>query len=322
MFTRADANQLRECLLPFEFNPQSDNSKLVQSYRDHYRLNFNALNFAVRHSLGTLASGQFQIVCHYFSIPGTPQGKRKGTAFLLHGYLDHTGIYGHLIEHCLQLGFAVVIFDLPGHGLSSGAAASIDSFRRYGEAFLNVLQKAEQQKVSQPWITIGQSTGASVIIDSLLDQNLSGRFNIDHYLLLGPLLRPKNWFTSKILFAFTRWFVSSTRRTFSISSHDQEFLDFLKNADDLQSKFLHRDWIRAMIDYQTRFYQAAVSGQSLHIIQGSGDDTVDWPHNLAQLQTKFTGSKCYMIPGARHQLVNESATYREKLFSLIDQIVG
>ena len=34
-----------------------------------------------------------------------------GTAFLLHGYYDHAGLYGHLIRQCLALGYSVIIMD-------------------------------------------------------------------------------------------------------------------------------------------------------------------------------------------------------------------
>ncbi len=61
----------------------------------------------------------------------TPEQPR-GTAFVVHGYFDHLGLYRHLLERLLDQGWRVVLWDLPGHGLSSGARATIDDFEDYG----------------------------------------------------------------------------------------------------------------------------------------------------------------------------------------------
>ncbi len=322
MFSRSDADRLRASLPPIDFNPVAISNGidrgLLQAYCNHYGLSF-AKELSVSHTLGKLDSGEFQIVCHYYSIPLANQ---TGTVFLLHGYFDHAGIFGHLIEHCLRQGLAVVIFDLPGHGLSSGVPASINSFQQYADAFFAVLQEAERQQLNQPWHVIAQSTGGAVIIDSLLTRQLADRFSFEHLILLAPLLRPWAWTKGKLLFAFTRWFIRASRRTFAVNSHDEEFLSFLKNSDELQSKNLPRDWVQALIAYEKRFDRAGQSKQVLRIIQGTGDSTVDWQYNLPQLLAKFPASQTYMISDARHHLVNESKDFRQKIFSAIDQIIA
>ncbi len=321
-FSRDDANQLRESLAKMDFRldgASNTDSELARSYRDHYGLNFGVNDNVTHHILGLFNSGPYQIVCQYFAV--TPS-EQKGTAFLIHGYFDHCGIYGHLIEHCVRQGFAVVIFDLPGHGLSSGSIASIGSFREYSKAFLDCLAVANKQEVNQPWIAIGQSAGAAILIDSILDAGLAEKYSFQRYILLGPLLRPRRWFKSSLLFSITRWFVASSPRKFSENSHDQEFLRFLRQNDALQSNFLSRDWVLAMIDYQKRFKKSDVSDQAVHIIQGGGDGTVDWEHNLPKLHEKFPAAKSYIVSDARHQLINESVGFRDKIFSLINQILS
>ncbi|MDA1372917.1 MAG: alpha/beta hydrolase [Proteobacteria bacterium] len=318
MFSRDDAVKLRESLAAIDFNTETDvRNSLLESYLNHYGLNFFT-EMKVSHSVGNFESGEFTLVCHYFSVPLEIQ---QGTAFLLHGYFDHSGLFGHLIKHCLQLGYAVVIFDQPGHGLSSGSAASIDSFRQYSDALLECFKQAEAFAVNQPWVVIGQSTGAAVIMDALLSSNLTENYPIQRFILLGPLLRPKRWRTSRLLFSFTHWFLKTTPRSFAENSHDEAFLNFLRSNDALQSDRLPRDWVLAMIEYHKRFARAETSNQVLHIIQGTGDETVDWQFNLSKIQVKFPQSKIYLISDARHHLVNESPAYRDKVFTSIDRIV-
>ena len=318
MFTRDDANQLRASLEPLDFAAEAPASPVLDRYRRCYGLDFSSPTLPVRHAIGRFESDSFSLVCQHFALPLAQQ---RGTAFLLHGYFDHTGLYGHLIKHCLQQGLAVVMFDLPGHGLSSGAAASIDSFQRYTAALLTCLRLAAQQQLNQPWVSIGQSTGGAVLMDALLGKQLAQRYPLQRYILLAPLLRPYRWWQSRLLFALVRHFVRTTPRNFAANSHDQEFLSFIKSSDALQSQLLPRDWVQAMIDYQRRFAAAPTSAQALHIIQGSADKTVDWQYNLAAIQAKFPQSKSFLVADARHHLVNESAEYRTRVFSLLDQVM-
>jgi lysophospholipase len=323
MFSPNDAEALRQSLSPIQFQESTPDSALLEQYRAHYGLKLDTVERPVDHRLGTFSvtgadDNVFQVVCQYFSLP---QARHRGTAFLLHGYFDHVGLYGHLIRHCLELGLSVVIFDQPGHGLSSGVPASIDSFARYVSGLDTCLQLADAQQLAKPWYMIGQSTGAAVLMDALQQQTVPLLYDARRFILLAPLLRPRHWPVTRLQFAVLRHFLSSTRRVFVDNSHDREFLEFLKNHDALQCQVIPIDWIQAMIDYQRRFYRAPIGRESLHVIQGTDDGTVDWQFNLDQIVAKFPESRTYMVAGARHHLVNESEYYRERIFGLISEMI-
>ncbi len=324
MFSIEDANALRATLEPMRFQGQAPaaSSALLDKYRAHYGMNFSSAARSIHQHMGLLEipapRDHYQLVCQYFALPLSEQ---KGTAFLLHGYFDHAGLFTHLIQHCLDLDLSVVIIDLPGHGLSSGQQASIDSFARYVEALTSCLQQAEQDSLAGPWYFIGQSTGAAVLLDALLHGKIAEHYRAEQVILLAPLLRPLHWHKSRLLFSVSRWFLAATPRSFSDNSHDQEFLQFLRQQDALQSRSIPRDWVLAMIDYQRRFRAAKPCNEAVHIIQGSEDGTVDWRYNLGQLQSKFPAAKITMVDGARHHMVNESKEYRDKIFGLISQVI-
>jgi len=339
MFSQADAKALRESLPDLDFlgpgnGASEEESELLTKYVAHYGLTFP--DHAPLHRLGkfTIPSAQatsakctsekiveqthYEIVCQYFRLPIEQE---KGTAFLLHGYFDHVGIFVHLIRHCLSLGYSVVIFDQPGHGLSSGSTASIESFACYVDALTACLERADQQGLAGPWQLIGQSTGCSVIMDGL-QRNVSPLLRrMDRFVLLAPLLRPHRWAQLHLPFVILRHVLKRIPRSFAENSHDQEFLDFLAQHDDLQSRSVAVDWLQAMSDFQKRFAAAAPENEELHIIQGSDDTTVDWKYNLPNIVEKFPKAKTYMVADARHQLVNESAEYRGRVFSLIGEIL-
>ena len=97
--------------------------------------------------------------------------KSLGTVIVVHGYMDHTGLYGHLIRHLLdrQL-LTVVCLDLKGHGLSSGAACSITNFGDYVAQVKSVIALC-QMHFEGPLHGIGQSMGGAVLMKHCLNQS-------------------------------------------------------------------------------------------------------------------------------------------------------
>ena len=98
----------------------------MQEFCQYYGMDFYAQD-ALQHSVGTVPSGPFQLAVHSLATSAA-----RGNLLLLHGYFDHSGLYGKMIEYGLSRGCNVLIFDLPGHGLSTGEAAVIDDFAAYG----------------------------------------------------------------------------------------------------------------------------------------------------------------------------------------------
>lgn len=318
MFTRQEAERLREQLTPLDFEHAAPESELLTRYRRHYGIDSESLGLEFTHHIGVISSNEYTVVCQYFCLPRV----ESGTAFLLHGYYDHVGLFGHLIQYCLGCGISVVIFDFPGHGLSSGKPASIGSFQEYCEAFTDCLGAAKSAALPRPWVAVGQSTGSAVVMDSFQHHKLQSIANFEQSILLCPLLYPVGWSLSRFVFYLTRWFLPGIRRSFARNSHDEDFLAFLRNSDELQSKTLPTAWVAAMVDYQKRFLKADSHASALHIIQGTDDNTVDWKKNLPLIARKFPASKTYFIEGARHHMVNESLAYRDKIFAKLGELIG
>jgi hypothetical protein len=127
MFTSSDAAAIRRGLGEIDFTaPLAEPlSSAFELYFDFYRFDSSVIGAGTSHAAGIIHAAGFEVVAQYFQPVGRDS---QGTVVLLHGYFDHSGIYQHIIKHCLDQNFAVVVFDMPGHGLSSGKVASIESF--------------------------------------------------------------------------------------------------------------------------------------------------------------------------------------------------
>ena len=177
-----DPDSLREGLRPLVpgepviLTPEED------AYLRHYGIHFSEDVPALAHHFGAVESDEHRLAAHLW-MPAEP----RGTAVVIHGYYDHTGLYGHLIRHLIDRGLAVVSFDLPGHGLSTGAQATIDTFDHYVDAF-EATMRALEHHIPQPWFLLGQSTGGAVAMEWLLGRGVTRDDNPfeQHHPLEGP----------------------------------------------------------------------------------------------------------------------------------------
>ena len=243
--------------------------------------------------------------------------KSLGTVIIVHGYMDHTGLYGHLIRHLLGRQLSVVCLDLKGHGLSSGAACSITDFGDYVAQVQSVITLC-QAHFAGPLHGIGQSMGGSVLMKHCLNQSAHNAYPFTSLTLLAPLLQPADWKKNRRLYHLSRWFVKSIKRVFRPSSRDIEFLAFLREQDPLQPTRVPLDWVGAMDQWISEFAQVNKVDYPVHIIQGDNDKTLDWKYNLSQFRLTFNALQVTIIKRANHHLVNEEKTLRESIFAKIE----
>lgn len=240
----------------------------------------------------------------------------RGTVIVVHGYMDHIGLYGHLIRDLLSRQLTVLCFDAKGHGLSSGVPCSISHFSEYVDRLKDIIAMAKAH-FEGPLHGVGQSMGGAVLIKHLINHNIAIPYPFATLNLLAPLLQPWGWNQSRLLYHLSRWFVKSIKRVFRPSSWDKEFLAFLKDADPMQPRRVPTDWVGAMDEWIKEFKQLPISQFPLHIIQGNNDKTLDWVYNLERFKHKFPSSSLSVIDTANHHLVNESEALRQEIFAAL-----
>lgn len=315
-FTKADSKYLRAHLPALAFVPAVDagwaGSAEVQAYLDFYRINFARIG--VVHGFGACDAAGFRIATHYW-LPKNP----RGTLVVIHGYYDHVGIFGHAIEFGLQQGMAVLAFDLPGHGLSSGEPVAIDSFDQYADV-LDAVLHAARPLLPAPYFALGQSTGCSVLLNYLWRYEAERAVpHLQRIALCAPLVLPRAWGRNKIAYALLHRFIKTLPRGRAASSHDPEFIRFISERDCLQSPFLAVSWVGAMKQWDAQFRKFPPLPHRVLVVQGDEDMTVAWRYNLEQIKRALPNVRVAMIPGAGHQLVNESEPLRAQVFTAINR---
>jgi lysophospholipase len=278
----------------------------MAAFCDFYRLDFCQRQPGLEHQVGTLTSGPHRLMVHRWQ-----RSEARGTLLLVHGYTDHTGLYGKLIDYGLSRGFDVLIFDLPGHGLSTGEPVAIDEFATYGRAVASVVSQAADEE--RPFWVMAQSTGCAALVEF----SRIHPWPFQAAALLAPLVRPVSWTRIKLGHTLLRHFTETVRRTFTRNSSDAEFLAFLQR-DPLQPRHLSLRWIGALRRWLDSLPADDLGVGPVLVVQGDRDGTVEWRYNINVIVQLFPGSRVEYVAGGGHHLANESPELRDRYYRSVD----
>jgi alpha-beta hydrolase superfamily lysophospholipase len=288
-------------------------SPWVGEYLEYYGLDFERDFEGLRHYIGAFDSVGERIACQVFQHP-----EAVCTAFVYHGYYDHVGLFNNVIEYCLRHHCSVVAYDLPGHGLSTGERAATNDFLLYRQVLRDAFDAVSQFELPAQRVALAQSTGCAVLNSHLLD---GGSADFERVVLMAPLVRPVDWWWGVHAHSVLKYFKHSLPRKFTDNSADTVFLEFLRNHDPLQHRFLPLSWVGALKKWLPWFRRLPNSDIPVLIIQGDADTTVDWRYNVPLLMKKFPNAELLVIPGARHHLAKEGEAHRAALWQACDRFL-
>ena len=114
-----------------------------------------------------------------------PDGGTKAVVFLLHGLGEHCGRYDHMAEAFNRDQYALLAFDLRGHGKSEGKRGHAPSYAQLMSDIEKLLNEATVRYPNLPCFLYGHSLGGNLAIYYALNKqpDLTG------VIASGPLLR-------------------------------------------------------------------------------------------------------------------------------------
>jgi len=122
-----------------------------------------------------------------------PDAAPKAVIAFVHGHGTHSRRYDDWFAHFVAVGFAVISFDLRGHGLSEGKQGTIHRYTEYLNDASLLMQKARENFPFLPVILYGHSMGATIVLSYL-----ERRQNLPEMAILASawleLVQPLGWF--------------------------------------------------------------------------------------------------------------------------------
>ena len=113
-----------------------------------------------------------------------PEGEPRDVIAISHGYAEHGGRYGNLVERLVPLGYALYALDHRGHGKSEGVRALVDRMKWVIDDFHVFVRSVRALHGGRPVKLLGHSMGGNVAFGNALawPQDASG------LVLSGPLI--------------------------------------------------------------------------------------------------------------------------------------
>ncbi|MGH8492532.1 MAG: alpha/beta hydrolase [Moraxellaceae bacterium] len=312
-----DIDALQRALLRLDLSVFSPLQGVVADYVRYYGIDLENVVPDVRHYTGWFEAYGYRLLGHVF-LPA----EARGTVFFLHGYLDHSGLYRHLMRDCLERGHAVFILDLPGHGLSSGDRVDIPDFSHYQYVLSDAIERYGSELPS-PFYAVGLSMGGAIVMDYVLSASAQGRpAPFRKILLLAPLVRPAQWAQIRFGWWLVRHFRPAVPRVFRNNSSDEEYLHFVRERDPLQARQVPMRWIGALrrwVGYMGRLPPCPTPAL---LVQGGRDETVEWTYNNEFVRQHFPLEYEALIPDASHQLPNERDDLRAQVHEALAHMLA
>ena len=308
---RWDPSPLKRSLLELSDDVAADAGPLLADYRAYYGLP----EPAGTHRMYKMMLEGYELAVQQWRTPNA-----RGNLLMVHGYYDHVGLYGNLIEFAQQQQLNILTFDLPGHGLSSGEPATIDDFDTYQRVFDALLQHGQGIWADLPWIVAGQSTGGATLTTWLMTHRPEvDRSIVKDVWLLAPLLRPTGWNSGRWVHSVARFFIKRLRRRFTLDGNNRPFFEFVARHDPLQASHLSVQWVTALKRWIGWMEHQPALEFPMLMIQGTADNTVEGRHNLREYQRLFPSMAVEIIIDGQHHLVNETPERLDHIFRVLQQ---
>jgi acylglycerol lipase len=99
-----------------------------------------------------------------FACEWKPEKSTKAVIALVHGLGEHSGRYQNMADFYTKNGFAVISFDLFGHGKSGGQRGHLPASETYLKGIDDLLAYAKSQYPNLPIILRGHSLGGEIVL--------------------------------------------------------------------------------------------------------------------------------------------------------------
>jgi alpha-beta hydrolase superfamily lysophospholipase len=235
-----------------------------------------------------------------------PPGKARAAVVLVHGLGEHSGRYGHVAAALVERGFAVVGWDLRGHGRSSGARGDVTT----GEALVDDLARvfARFRDEGFPLFIFAHSLGGQIAL-RLLERDATvcrGAVVASPWFRLA--FNPPWWKVALATLAMRVWpgFIQARDMRSERLSRDEAHLASFPDLNLVHQHISARMyfWLRAGGE---RIFTEAHSVRTPLLLLHGDDDPVTSHHATCEFFERVgsTDKTLRIYPGTRHETHND-----------------
>jgi alpha-beta hydrolase superfamily lysophospholipase len=237
----------------------------------------------------------------------TPAAEPKAVVCLIHGLGEHCGRYSHVAEALNEADYAVLAFDLRGHGQSGGPRGHTPSSETFLEDIDCLFAEAEKRYPGKPRFLYGHSLGGSLV----LYYTLKRKPPVAGVVSTGPGLHSPIM-EQKLKLAFAKTMASvlptmtlPTGLNADLLSHDPQVVQAYRDdplVHDRASLAMASSTIRAI---EWTMENASAFEPPLLLVHGAADQ-LTYPSGSQEFATRTSGTCTLRLWGdLYHELHNE-----------------
>lgn len=277
------------------------------------------------------------------------RGPRRGTICLLQGRGEFIEKYFETIADLRRRGFAVATFDLRGQGashreLTNPRKGHITDFAEYDKDLLRFMKDIVLPDCPPPFYGLGHSMGGNIL---LRNAAMPGSW-FSRMILTAPMIA----FADERI-GYPQALVQSYAELGALIGASTAYVhggtDRPEQAEDFESNVLTSDrerwsrnkavidvapqlglgaptigWLRAAYRSNRRISNPAFA-RSLGVpvlLFASGDDTIVSTRAIEEFGVRLKVGNSILIPGARHEILQENDTMRQRFWASFDAYLG
>lgn len=232
----------------------------------------------------------------------------RGLVAIEHGFAEHSGRYGHVVDFLCAAGWSVATFDCRGHGQSGGRRAHIDHFQDYLDDTRSFLDEVKRAGFAGAPILLGHSQGgliAARFVQTFPDA-VAGAVLVSPFIGLGMKVPAVKALAGKAVSKIIPTLAMKTGLDPAALSHDRDVVEKYA-ADPLVSNIATARWFTEIQQAQEAALRQAGEIRCPVLMLVAGDDRVVSAFAAKQLFVGIASEDKTIkeYPGYYHEVLNE-----------------
>jgi acylglycerol lipase len=248
---------------------------------------------------------------------GWAPAQAKAVVCIVHGFAEHGGRFVHVAERLDREGYAVLAIDQFGHGKSEGPRGYSPSLDASMDAIKNLLAEADKRFPGVPKFLYGHSMGGNMVLNYLLRRQpkINGAVATAPWLKLGFDPPAFKLFLAKVMKnIYPKWPEKADLDT-SVLSHDKEEVRKYETDPLVHNTARAGTFFDTYNAGQWAIEHASELTVPLIILHGTDDKLISHGGSVEFAKTAPKNLFTFIsLPGYYHEIHNEPAAEREKVF--------
>ncbi len=252
-----------------------------------------------------------------YSRDWSPAGTPKAAVALVHGLGEHIGRYTHVAEALTARGYALLGFDLRGHGKSGGRRGHTPSYDALLDDIAAFLAQVETRLPGRPRFLYGHSLGGNLVINYplLRKPDLAGVIATGPWLRIAFAPPPALVALAKLMNAIAPGFAQNNRLDIHGLSHDAAVVTAYANDALVHDRISARMFLSLYTSGLWALEHAAEFPLPLLLMHGAEDPIVSAEASREFAERAGGNVTLKLWEGAYHEIHNEAV--KPEVFKLM-----